>query len=136
MKLSVILSCLLIGLSLNVTRASSFDDVNQNVQFKRGDLITLPNQKGNYIMILWGGEPVWYDERTEDLTFMPIRNWSTVKIDVTGKIPAPAHYEVVEINAIGDPYNLDNWRWTNVYKLEIVKCDLFYSYALPKICKD
>ena len=110
----------------SISNASSFDDKDsQTVYFKAGDTVILPNRKGNFIMLLWGGEPIWYNPTTEWFQHEPIRNYSTAYLDITRMIPE-GDYQFVEIDAIGDdPYNVRSWKWLRDFKLHVNKCDGF-----------
>jgi hypothetical protein len=112
-------------------QASSYDGIyTPIVQFKAGDLIVLPNREGTYIMALWGQQPVFYNGQTHWFQFEAIRNWQTVKVDVTLNIPA-GDYQFLEVAVQqpgGDPNNLADWRWVREYKAEIVDCDYFVNY--------
>jgi hypothetical protein len=122
------------GLLISKSEASSFDGIYTPEQtFKPGDLITLPNRKGNYLMILWGDSPVFYNAELESIQSEPIRNYSTVYVDVTRKVPE-GDYQAIEIDAIADPRNVSNWRWLREYKIRIVKCDEF-RVVDQAICK-
>ena len=116
------------------SKASSFDNSQaKSVMFKAGDLITLPNRKGNYILLLWGGKPIWYNGEIEWFQEQPIRNWQTVYLDVTRMIPE-GDYQFVEVDADSDPWDLHNWRWVREFKLKIIKCDSF-MFLYPDQCK-
>lgn len=122
------------GLLISKANASSFDNSQaQSVAFKAGDLITLPNRKGNFIMLLWGGKPIFYNGETEWFQEQPIRNYQTVYLDVTRMIPE-GDYQFVEIDSDDNPWDLHNWRWIREYKLQIVKCDQF-KFWNAEICK-
>ena len=128
-----ILLAAILSISIPIyTQASSYDGVyTPTVEFKAGDLISLPNRKGNYIMILWGGQPIYYNGETEWFDYQPIRNYQTVYVDVTRQIPE-GDYQFLEVEVQqpgGDPNNLADWRWVREYKARIVKCDQFFYYA-------
>lgn len=113
------------GMLISKAQASSFDGIyTPELTFKAGDLITLPNRKGTYLMILWGDSPVFYNAELETIQAEPIRNYSTVYVDITRKVPE-GDYQAIEIDAINDPRDVSNWRWLREYKIKIVKCDDF-----------
>lgn len=120
------LASLFFGALLGIeSKASSFDGIyTRELTFKAGDLITLPNRKGTYLMILWGDSPVFYNAELETIQAEPIRNNGTVYVDVTRKVPE-GDYQAIEIDAINDPRDVSNWRWLREYKVKIVKCDDF-----------
>lgn len=121
---------LLGSLCIANAQASSYDNVfTPVVTFKAGDLITLPNRKGTYVMALWGQQPVFYNGAIEWFQYDPIRNWQTVYIDVTRQIPEGDYqFLEVEVSPDGNPNNLADWRWVREYKARVIKCDYFISY--------
>ncbi len=94
--------------------------------YRSGDLLTLPVRKGNFMLLLWGGEGprIWYDAQAENFTFMPVRNYTTVFYDVTRHTPE-GDYQFVEIDADQNPADLSNWKWLRTHNVRIVKCDGF-----------
>lgn len=94
------------------------------IDYQSGDLIKLPISKGNYVMLLWGGVPIWYNAQIEWFQSEPIRNYSTLYLDVTRQTPI-GDYQLVEIAANGDPRDLSQWRWIRVNPVRILRCDGF-----------
>ena len=112
-------------------KASSYDDIyTPIVTFRAGDLITLPNRKGNFVMLLWGERPIFYNGETEWFQEQPIRNYQSVYVDVTRQIPE-GDYQFLEVMVEPgtDPNILANWRWIREYKARIVKCDQFKNWG-------
>lgn len=122
-----VILALLFGVSLMTTSTTHAQDTQTDevLQYRAGDLISLPLRQGNYVMLLWGGIPIWFDSKIEYFTFEPIRNYTTrVYYDVTRQTPT-GDYQFVEIDAAGDPRDLNNWRWIRSNSIRIVKCDGF-----------
>lgn len=96
------------------------------VTYKAGDLLVQPVRKGNFMLLLYGsgGPRLWYDAQYETFGIMPIRNYSTIYMDITRKTP-PGDYQLVEIEAAQDPTKLENWQWIKVNNVRIVLCDGF-----------
>lgn len=119
------------GMLISNAKASSYDGIyTPEVIFKAGDLVTLPNRKGTYIMALWGSQPVFYNGEVEWFQYDPIRNWQTVYIDITRQIPE-GDYQFLEVEVMqpgGNPNNLNDWRWVREYKARVIKCDFFTAY--------
>lgn len=91
-----------------------------------GELLAIPIRKGNFVRLLYGkaGDSLWYDARTEFFTYMPIRNYSTIYMDITRMIPE-GDYQFLEVDADDDPTKITNWKWVRSTKVRIEKCDGF-----------
>lgn len=119
---SLVVLMLLTAYSIQTTKAET-----QNVSsYQAGDLLTLPTRKGNFMLLLWGGEGsrIWYDAQAENFSLMPVRNYSTIYYDVTRHTPE-GDYQFVEIDADQNPADLTNWKWIRANQVRIEKCDGF-----------
>ncbi len=112
-------------------RAGSLADQQATVarafsEYKAGDLLQLPVRKGNFVLLLCGqqGVKLWYDGEKEFFSFMPIRNYGTLYIDITRKIPE-LDCQFMEIAANEDPTKLENWLYARISNVRIVTCDDF-----------
>lgn len=92
--------------------------------YQPGDLIQLPMRKGNYVMLLGWESPIWYNGEVEWFQTAPIRNYTTITVQVPRKIE-DGDYQFVEIDAIGDPTVITNWKWIKEIKVRIQRCDGF-----------
>lgn len=116
---------LVVMLAISTIGATYADSVDAQVRvYKPGDLMKLPMRKGNYVMLLWGNEPLWYDERDEWFHDVPVRNYSTITLQIPRNV-VEGDYQFIEVDAVDDPRVLSNWRWVRENKVRVSKCDGF-----------
>lgn len=132
--LVLLFGCLLTGMVVSsvftLARADEVTSPTMNpnfMEYRAGDLLTLPVRKGNFMLLLYGSSadnPIWYDGAQEWFSYLPIRNYGTVYVDITRRTPE-GDYQFVEIDADKDPTKVSNWKWIRTNNVRVVKCDGF-----------
>lgn len=102
----------------------SFIASAEDIEYKAGDLLSIGINKGNFVLLLWGNAPLWYDSQNEIFTTEPVRNYGTINVDITRKTPA-GDYQFLEIDAVDNPKDLNNWRWIRATGVRVIQCNGF-----------